>query len=81
LTDQLVTEFDLDARVDLLKKIVPIVTREYGMGVPYNMVNITNTLYWNYLKTGESVPFVTSHNWGRDYWVDSADPSFEGRKA
>jgi hypothetical protein len=75
----MIGEFDIDARRDMIKEIVPVITKEYGMGVPYNFVNIATTLRWNYFHVGESAPFVTTHNWPRDYWIDQKDPSFQGR--
>jgi peptide/nickel transport system substrate-binding protein len=78
-TDKLLTEFDLDTRRDIIKDLVPVITKEYGMGIPYNFVNIATTLRWNYLKVGESAPFVTTHNWARDIWFDQKDPTFQGR--
>lgn len=81
LTNQLIQEFDATKRQQLCKDVAKELLNNYGAGVPYNMVNINNTLYHNYYHTGESQPFITAPNFARDVYIDSKDPTFQGRPA
>jgi hypothetical protein len=45
------------------------------------MIQISNTLRWNYYKVGEDAPFVNAHTEFRDHWMDQNDPSWAGRPA
>jgi ABC-type transport system substrate-binding protein len=81
LTDRLQVELDANKRAELLRQAVPLVIRKYGMGVPYTMVATTTALSWKYLRAGEASSFVTSHNAGRDCWLDQSDATWPGRPA
>ncbi|MBI5949334.1 MAG: hypothetical protein HY875_14445 [Chloroflexi bacterium] len=80
-TNALNSEFDITKRQELSKNIARELIKINGAGIPYNLVNIENVLYWNYYKTGESVPFVTAPNFGRDVYFDQKDPTWTGRPA
>ena len=81
LTAELVQEMDVERRAELAKQIDKLLIENYGAGVPYNMVNINNTVYWNYVNPPESAAFVTQHLHHRQLWLKSDDPTFEGRQA
>ncbi len=78
-TNALNTEFDIAKRQELCKNAARELIKLNGAGVPYNMVNINNNLYWNYYKEGEAQPFITSQNFGRDVYFDQKDPTWSGR--
>jgi hypothetical protein len=76
-----VNELDIEKRKTMCKETAMELTKNYGAGIPYNMVNINNTLRWNYYHGTESQPFVTAHQFGNRAWLDSKDPTFANRKA
>ncbi len=80
-TNALNGEFDIAKRQELCKNTARELIKIHGGGVPYNMVNISNTLFWNYYKTGEAQPFVTAQNFGRDVSFNQKDPTWSGRPA
>jgi ABC-type transport system substrate-binding protein len=81
LTSKLVVELDVAKRQDMTKKIDIELIKAHGAGVPYNMVNITNTLQWNYVKGVEFASFLTQHQFGAQVWFDQKDPTWADRKA
>jgi ABC-type transport system substrate-binding protein len=81
LTNQLIMEFDVEARAELTRQTVRHILEHYGMGIPYNMVNINNVLCWNYVHPAETASFVTQHLHHRQYWLDQNDPTWSGRPA
>jgi len=81
LTDQLSTEFDLQKRIDLNHEAGRELLRHNGGGITPLVEGISLTLLWNYYKIGEVTFQVNYQNWGRDYWFDQKDPSWQGRPA
>ncbi|MBI5948654.1 MAG: hypothetical protein HY875_11005, partial [Chloroflexi bacterium] len=80
-TNALNTEFDIAKRQELCKNTARELIKIHGGGIPYNMVNINNNLFWNYYKGGEAQPFITSPNFGKDVYFDQKDPTWTGRPA
>ncbi len=81
LTNELLTELDLDKRKDLCKQIDVELIKASGAGIPYNMVGITDTLSWNYYHPQEEVSFVTTHQFAAQAFFDRNDPTWSGRQA
>ena len=81
LTEQAVQELDIEKRKELCKEIERLLLKNWGAGIPYNVIQVINTLRWNYYKSGEDAPFVNSHNFYRDSWFDRNDPTWQGRPA
>ncbi|MCS7295662.1 MAG: hypothetical protein NZ761_09735, partial [Dehalococcoidia bacterium] len=81
LTEQAMVELDVEKRKELCKEIERHLLRNWGAGIPYNVVQVLNTLRWNYYKVVEQPSFVSSHNFYRDSWFDQTDPTWAGRRA
>ncbi len=81
LTNSLVTEFDIAKRQEMAKDVNRELLKAYGAGVHYSLVGVSSVLNWNYYHPAETAPFVTSHMVGTDAWLDSNDPTWQGRKA
>jgi ABC-type transport system substrate-binding protein len=81
LTEQAMVELDVEKRRELCKEIERHLLRNWGAGIPYNVVQVLNTLRWNYYKIVEQPSFVSSHNFYRDSWFDQTDPTWAGRRA
>jgi peptide/nickel transport system substrate-binding protein len=81
LLDQAVLEVDIEKRKELDQDVERVILERWGAGIPYNMIQISNTLRWNYYKVGEDAPFVNAHTEFRDHWMDQNDPSWAGRPA
>ncbi len=81
LTAQAVVELDVEKRKELCKEIERHLLRNWGAGIPYNVIQVLNTLRWNYYKIVEQPSFVNSHNFYRDSWFDQTDPTWSGRRA
>lgn len=81
LTAQAVVELDVEKRKELCKEIERHLLRNWGAGIPYNVIQVLNTLRWNYYKIVEQPSFVSSHNFYRDSWFDQSDPTWAGRRA
>jgi peptide/nickel transport system substrate-binding protein len=81
LTDQLSGEFDVKKRIELNLEAGRELLRYNGGGITPLVEGISLTLLWNYYKIGEVTFQITYQNWGRDYWIDQKDPSFQGRPA
>ena len=81
LTASLVAEFDVSKRQEGNKEVERELLKAYGAGIPYSLMGVTSTLVWNYFKSQESAPFVTSHLVGTDAWFDQKDPTWSGRQA
>ena len=81
LTNKVLVEPDLEKRKAICKQIEIELIKNYGAGIPYNMVNINNVLRHNYYHGTESQPFVTAHQFGNLAYLDSKDPTFADRKA
>jgi peptide/nickel transport system substrate-binding protein len=81
LTDALMQEFDIAKRQEMNKEIVRELIKNYGAGIPYTLVGVNRIMRWNYFKTGEIVPFVTSHQAVTESWFDQKDPTWQGRPA
>ncbi len=79
LTNEAMVEFDEERRMELSQEIERHLLENYGAGIPYNFLQITNTLRWNYYHVGEEPPFPNTHNVYRDHWFDMDDPTWEGR--
>jgi hypothetical protein len=58
-----------------------LILAHWGAGIPHNMIQISNTLRWNYYQVGEDAPFVNAHNEYRDAWMNQNDPTWAGRPA
>jgi ABC-type transport system substrate-binding protein len=81
LLDEALAELDQENRKELTQEAERVILSRWGAGIPHNMIQISNTLRWNYLKVGESAPFVNDHNTFQDVWLDQNDPSWQGRPA
>ena len=81
ITDKAILELDAGKRKDYDRQVNKLLLDNWGAGIPYNMVQVSNTLRWNYVKVGESPAFVNVHNWFRDRWFDQNDPTWKGRPA
>ncbi len=81
LTAQAVTEFDIAKRQELSKEVMRELVKNYGAGIPYNLVAVNSSLRWNYLKYPEAVSFVQQHQYGTQFWFDQSDPTWQGRPA
>ena len=81
LTDSLVAEFDIAKRQEMTKEINRELLNAYGAGIHYSLVGVSSVLNWNYYHPAETAPFVTSHMTGTEAWLDSKDPTWQGRKA
>ncbi|WP_322795644.1 ABC transporter substrate-binding protein [Tepidiforma sp.] len=81
LTAQAVEEFDIAKRQELSKEVMRELIKNYGAGIPYNMVAVNSSLRWNYLKYPEAVAFVQQHQYGTQWWFDQTDPTWQGRPA
>jgi ABC-type transport system substrate-binding protein len=81
MLDQALAELDQEKRKELTQEIERVILSRWGAGIPHNMIQISNTLRWNYLNTGEAAPFVNAHNTYRDVWFNQNDPSGQGRPA
>lgn len=81
LTNKLVNELNLETRKQLCKDTEVELIKAYGAGIPYNMININNTLQWNYYHSNEQAAFVTAHQFANQAWLDSGDATWQGRKA
>ncbi len=80
-TDKLLIEPDVEVRKQLCKDTCIELIKAYGAGIPYNMININNTLQWNYYHATENASFVTAHQFGAQAWMDQKDPSWSSRPA
>ncbi len=78
-TDKMLTEIDVEVRKELCKDTCIELVKAYGAGIPYNMININNTLQWNYYHSTENASFVTAHQFANQAWLDQKDPSWQGR--
>ncbi len=78
-TNQLLIEFDREERQRLGREVAEELTRNFGAGIPYNFVNISNTLQWNYYTGTESAPLNTAHQFANQAWLNQQDPSWQGR--
>lgn len=81
LTEQAVVEVDVEKRKELCKEIERHLLRNWGAGIPYNVIQVVNTLRWNYYKVAEQPSFVASHRFYADSWFDQTDPTWAGRRA
>ncbi len=81
ITDKAILELDPGKRKEYDRQVNKLLIENWGAGIPYNMVQVSNTLRWNYLKTGESPAFVSVHNEFREAWLDQNDPTWKGRPA
>ncbi|MES4791639.1 MAG: hypothetical protein C4321_00415, partial [Chloroflexota bacterium] len=81
LTAQAVTEFDIAKRQELSKEVMRELVKNYGAGIPYNLVAVNSSIRWNYLKYPEAVAFVQQHQYGTQWWFDQNDPTWKGRPA
>ncbi len=81
LTNSLVKEFDIAKRQEMSKEVNRELLKAYGAGIHYSLVGVSTILNWNYYHPAETAPFVTSHMNGTDAWMDSKDPTWQGRKA
>lgn len=81
LTEQAIVEVDAEKRKELCKEIERHLLRNWGAGIPHNVIQVLNTLRWNYYKVAEQPSFVSSHNFYRDSWFDQTDPTWSGRRA
>ncbi|OAI40140.1 hypothetical protein AYO38_06425 [bacterium SCGC AG-212-C10] len=79
ITNKLAVEFDVKKRIDLCQQAGKELLTYSGGGALPLYLQLTNTLYWNYFKTGESNQFVNAQNYARDLWFDQKDPTFAGR--
>lgn len=79
LTSQAVVELDVEKRKELCKEIERELLRNWGAGIPYNVIQVANVLRWNYYKIGEQPAFVNAHNFYRESWFDKNDPTWAGR--
>jgi ABC-type transport system substrate-binding protein len=80
LTNQIISEFDAEKRKQICKDVDVELIKMWGAGIPYNMININNTLQWNYYHGTEEAAFVTAHQFGNQAWLDQKDPTWQGRK-
>ena len=80
-TSQLLTEFDRETRQKLAREVAKELTENFGAGIPYNFVNLNNTLQWNYYTGTESAPLNTAHQFANQAWLNQNDPSWQGRPA
>ena len=81
LTAQGFQEFDQEKRKTISKDFVKLAAQNWGLGIPYNTNGITVALSWNYYKFRELAAFVTQQMAAEGTWLDSADPTFQGRPA
>jgi peptide/nickel transport system substrate-binding protein len=79
--DQALAELDIEKRKELDQDIERLILAHWGAGIPHNMIQISNTLRWNYYQVGEDAPFVNAHNEYRDAWMNQNDPTWAGRPA
>ncbi|OAI39546.1 hypothetical protein AYO38_01520 [bacterium SCGC AG-212-C10] len=79
ITDKLALEFDSKKRIDLCREAGRELLNNSGGGIMSLYLQLTNTLYWNYMHIGEATQFVTAQNWARDMWFDQKDPTWSGR--
>ena len=81
LTNNLLVEPDVEKRKAMHKEVVIELIKNYGAGIPYNLIQIVNNLRWNYYKAPETAPFITSHLFARDAYFDQKDATWADRKA
>lgn len=81
LVPQLAAELDVERRQEITKDIERILLANFGAGVPYSHVQITNSLTWNYVHPIERSPFSTAHLVAANTWFDPDDPTYQGRAA
>ena len=81
LTNKILIETDVEKRKAMCKETEIELIKAYGAGIPYNMININNTLRWNYYKGTENAAFVTAHQFANQAYMDQKDATFTGRKA
>lgn len=79
LTGAAMTDLNIENRIESAKEVERELLRMFGGGVPYNVIQIGNTLRWNYFHSEFQTSFIDSHNAWRDWWIDKTDPTFEGR--
>ena len=79
LTDAAVLEFDIAKRQAMGQDVERELLKAYGAGIHYSLVGVNSTLDWNYLKRPEAVPFVQTHQWGTQFYMDQKDPTWQGR--
>ena len=53
--------------------------KNWGAGIPYNLLGVTTLLSWNYFKFPEASPFVQQHLYASHYYFDQNDPTYQGR--
>ncbi|MEX0784527.1 MAG: ABC transporter substrate-binding protein [Dehalococcoidia bacterium] len=80
-TDKMLIETDIEVRKELCKDTCIELIKAYGAGIPYNMININNTLQWNYYHGTEDAAFVTAHQFANQAYMDQKDASWSGRPA
>ncbi|MFN0145042.1 MAG: ABC transporter substrate-binding protein [Dehalococcoidia bacterium] len=81
LTNRLLEEFDLARRMELCQEVDRELSRHYGAGIAFLLLQVSNRLYWNYIHVGETPPFPDSHQVASQYWLDQDDPTWAGRPA
>ncbi len=79
LIPQLAAELDVEARQEITKDVERILLANFGAGIPYSHVQITNSLSWNYVHPIERSPFSTAHLTAADTWIDPDDATYQGR--
>ena len=79
LTNQAIAEFDQKKRIELTKEINRELLKNWGAGIPYTLVGISNTLTWNYLKFNEIPAFIAAHQYATQWYMDQKDPTWSGR--
>jgi peptide/nickel transport system substrate-binding protein len=80
-TTKLLTELDVEKRKVMTKEVMVELIKAYGAGIPYNMITIGNTLAHNYYHPTENQPFVTAHQFPARAYIDTKDPTYQGRPA
>ena len=81
LTNDAMVEFDLERRMEMSQDMERLLLEHWGAGIPYNFLQINNTLRWNYYHLREEPPFPNTHNHYRDHWFNQDDPTWEGRRS
>ncbi len=79
LTRQAMDEFDVEVRAELSKQVMDLLLKNWGAGIPYSLVGLSNSLRWNYFKYPEAVPFVQQHQAATQFWFDQTDPTWASR--
>jgi ABC-type transport system substrate-binding protein len=72
-------EFDVEKRKENSKEATREILRNWGMGNAYTANGIVTVLSWNYFKYREAASFVTQHQAATGTWLDTNDPTYEGR--